>query len=159
MTVLRRPLIDRFSEKYVLDEEAGCWLWTGAIDLVGYGRIGEGGHNGRTLLAHRVAYEHAVGPIPDGLTLDHLCRVRHCVNPDHLEAVTMGENVLRGDNPPAANARKTHCIRGHDLTDAVRDKMGRRVCALCVAVRRDEAYRERQRVYARARRARLKAAA
>ena len=74
----------------------GCWLWQGAINTNGYGNF----HNkGRTVKAHRFAYEICVGEIPKGLTIDHLCRVRHCVNPSHLEPVTMRENFLRGDRP------------------------------------------------------------
>lgn len=67
----------------------------------------------KTKLAHRLSYEHFVGPILDGLTIDHLCRDRACVNPAHLEAVTISINVLRGFNPMAINARKTHCPLGH----------------------------------------------
>lgn len=71
----------------------GCWLWTGAIQTRGYGSTGIGG--GRTGLAHRVAYVALVGPIPQGLTLDHLCEVKRCVNPAHLEPVTAAENLRR----------------------------------------------------------------
>lgn len=85
-----------------------CWLWTGYINASGYGRTQ---HDGRLQLAHRVAYELLVGPVPDGMQLDHLCRVRRCVNPDHLEPVTSRENTRRG------KAVKTHCPRGHALVD------------------------------------------
>lgn len=88
-----------------------CWIWQGRTDRLGYGRYGTG-----NLIAHRVAYEFMVGPIPDGLTLDHLCRNRRCVNPAHLEAVTLHTNILRGQAPAARNARKTHCGRGHEFT-------------------------------------------
>ena len=67
-------------------------------------------------MAHRVAYEALIGPIPKGLCLDHLCRVRYCVNPAHLEPVTVRENVLRGISPPAVNARKRLCKNGHALS-------------------------------------------
>ena len=80
----------------------------------GYGRIQKG--VGVTLLAHRVAYELEVGPIPKGLTIDHLCRTHGCVRPSHLEPVTPRENVLRGQTIPAKNANKTHCLRGHEFT-------------------------------------------
>lgn len=70
----------------------GCWLWTGALDNGGYGKIGAGGDRGRTLCAHRVAWELARGPIPDGLEIDHTCHVRRCVRPDHLRTVTHKQN-------------------------------------------------------------------
>ena len=94
---------------------------------------------GEKKFAHRIGYEQLVGPIPKGLELDHLCRVRHCVNPDHLEPVTHKENTLRGSCPAAVNARKTHCKRGHPLTDdniARQSKTNARVCLKCQAVRR-----------------------
>lgn len=75
--------------------EDGCWLWNGHRESNGYGRFR---HDGRRSGAHRFAYEAEVGPIPDGLTIDHLCRVRHCVNPAHLEAVTSRENTRRRDD-------------------------------------------------------------
>jgi hypothetical protein len=78
--------------------------------------------------AHRAAYEEAYGPIPDGLVIDHLCRVRWCCNPEHLEAVTNRENILRGESPPARNARKERCDRGHELTFQAG---GKRYCATC----------------------------
>lgn len=70
--------------------------------------------------AHRIAYELVVGPIPEGLTLDHLCRVRRCVNPEHLEPVTMGENLRRGMSPAMISKRTGICKRGHSLADAYR---------------------------------------
>lgn len=90
----------------------GCILWTGGVDPGGYGRRVGGAY------AHRYACEQAKGPIPSGLVLDHLCRVRHCVNPDHLEPVTNCENILRGVSPVAVNARRTHCKNGHEFTEA-----------------------------------------
>lgn len=82
----------RFESKYVVDGESGCWNWTGTIDAKGYGRLDLGG---RPQKAHRVAHNLLVGPIGHGLTIDHLCRNKRCVNPDHLEAVTAVENVRR----------------------------------------------------------------
>ena len=95
------------------DGTDGCWLWTGHTSPDGYGvlRI-----DGRTEYMPRWSYELHNGPIADGLEPDHLCRVRLCVNPEHLEPVTHEENVLRGESPQAINARKTHCIRGHEFT-------------------------------------------
>lgn len=89
-----------------------CWFWCGAKNPKGYGLFYA---NGKQRGAHRIAYELLKGPIPAGMTLDHLCRVRPCVNPAHVEVVTNRENVLRGVGHTAINARKTHCIRGHVL--------------------------------------------
>jgi hypothetical protein len=86
-----------------------CWLWMGNTSW-GYGGISvEGKHK----KVHRVSYEILVGPIPEGLVLDHLCRVKSCVNPEHLEPVTQRENVLRGEGRTADNASRTHCKYGH----------------------------------------------
>lgn len=92
-----------------------CWLWHRPNSL-GYGRFTT--HKGeRQRMAHRFAYEACVGPIPEGLVLDHLCRVRHCVNPAHLEPVTQRENTMRSPIAPAAiNATRTHCVHGHEYT-------------------------------------------
>ena len=98
--VKARPLADRFWEK--VDKSGDCWLWTGAITN-GYGVI----HSGAThVFAHRAAYEMSVQPIPEGLVIDHLCRVPRCVNPSHLEAVTHAENVRRGNACLRGAARK-----------------------------------------------------
>ncbi len=87
-----------------------CWLWLKGIDSSnGYARF-------RLEWAHRVSYKIHVGAIPEGLTIDHLCRVRHCVNPAHLEAVTRVENILRGTGWSGRNAQKTHCVHGHEFT-------------------------------------------
>ena len=116
----------------------GCWEWTGSKGSCGYGHMRV---SGRTVSVHRIAYNELVGPIPDGLTLDHLCRNRWCVNPEHLEPVTNRENVLRGVNPPAQNHRKQKCLKGHpfDLTPG-----GRRGCSVC-RCQRTQAYRKRHR--------------
>lgn len=98
--------LDRFESK-IMQAEDGCWLWTGTVTGSGYGYFGR---DGKTLRAHRVAYEHYVGPIPDGLHLHHLCRQKTCVNPDHLLPMTQGENNNQ--------ERRATCKRGHDMTDA-----------------------------------------
>lgn len=103
-------------EHYIEPEpNSGCWLWVGSrfrplFGAVGYGKLRRGA---KQVEAHRVVYESERGPIPPGLTLDHLCRNRCCVNPTHLEPITRGQNVLRGESFSAVNIRKTHCIRGH----------------------------------------------
>ena len=110
-----------------------CWLWIGA-KTEGYGLLSV---EGRNVLAYRLSYELVVGSIPAGLTLDHLCRVPACVNPAHLEPVTMRENILRGIGPAARRARQTHCIHGHPFDEAntrIR-KNGTRQCRRCNADR------------------------
>lgn len=120
---------ERFAEKIVVSPD-DCWLWQAALSYNGYGFFHVGG---KQLRAHRWAYENFIGPIPEGMTLDHLCRVRHCANPFHCEIVTRAENALRGDGPTAVNARRTHCIRGHLLADEnLRTRPdGRRQCRAC----------------------------
>lgn len=111
-----------------------CWLWIAAIDRKGYGAFGGPRDRTQVVRAHRVAYELVIGPIPDGLTLDHLCRVRRCVNPEHLEPVTGRENSLRGESVAAVNARKTHCIRGHEFTPEntkIQAQGRQRACRIC----------------------------
>lgn len=108
-----------------------CWEWTGACGPDGYGRFKP--PNSVPVLAHRYAYELLVGRIPDGLQIDHLCRVRACVNPDHLEPVTQRENILRGEAPTAVNARKSQCKNGHpyDLLNTYWRPDGGRDCRVC----------------------------
>jgi hypothetical protein len=121
-------LWERFWTK--VDASGDCWLWIAFVDRHGHGSF-TALINGRksSWRAHRLAWELLVGPIADGLTLDHLCRNRRCVNPDHLEPVPMGVNILRGVGPSAINARKRVCIRGHDVWDLKRN--GERVCRIC----------------------------
>ena len=107
----------------------GCWLWTGAL-VRGYGRTSV---NGKATPAHRAVYELLVGPVPADLHLDHLCKVRRCVRPDHLDPVTPATNNDRSDSPSAMNSRKDRCDRGHEFTptNTYRPPSGRRVCRIC----------------------------
>lgn len=133
LAVLPKPTpAERFWAK--VDKSTGCWLWTGAIDANGYGYFGM---DGVVIRAHQASYRLNVGAVPDGLELDHLCRTPRCVRPDHLEPVTHRENLLRGAAPVGVNARKTHCIRGHEFTaiNTYVDPRGRRQCRICIQVR------------------------
>lgn len=114
--------LDRLMAKVQPVPWSGCWLWTGYIDQLDYGQFAFGG---KVKKAHRVSYELHRGPIPLGLEIDHLCRVRCCVNPDHLEAVTRSENIRRGTGPDllrvsrrARAATVTHCPQGHPYDEA-----------------------------------------
>ena len=158
-----RPAIDRFAEKIALCDN-GCIEWIGGLNGVGYGQF----YVGKTVnprtgkgYAHRWSYEYHVGPIPEGLHLDHLCRNRACVNPDHLEPVTLRENVLRGISQWAVNARKTHCPKGHALSGSnIRiTPRGERKCRKCERIQSRKQYwmhPEKHRAYARAYKARLR---
>lgn len=113
-----------------------CWLWKGAKGgnqrYQKYGRVQVAG-TGKTGQAHVVSYKWAGGFVPDGWDVDHLCRVSLCVRPSHLEAVTHKENLARGDGQPARNARKTHCIRGHEFApeNTYVGPRGGRTCRAC----------------------------
>lgn len=121
-----------------------CWIWAGALH-VGYGVIGLRGEDqerfgGRhTVEGHRVLYTLEVGPIPEGMTLDHLCRVTACARPSHLDPVPIGENVRRGTGIFVRNSRKTHCVNGHEFTPEntrLRTRPeGGRICRTCAAER------------------------
>ena len=128
--VYPRPSLEvRFWAKVIKGRENGCWIWTGYKTWDGYGQFRI---RRERVYAHRVAYELLIGLIPDGLTLDHLCRNPSCVNPDHLEAVSERDNILRGKGVCAQYAQQTVCKRGHlfDLFNT-RWEQGRRICRIC----------------------------
>lgn len=121
------------------DLSGDCWTWQGSHYRNGYGKIGLAGYR-----VHRISYELTKGEIPKGLVIDHLCRVRNCINPSHLEAVSPKDNVLRGESQHAQNKRKTSCKNGHELnTENTYSRKDRntRECKTC----RSEAVRKFQR--------------
>ena len=116
---------------HVSERQTGkCIIWAGALTQDGYGKLSW--NRKRSRLAHRAAWEEIHGPVPIGLELDHLCRVRACVNPDHLEAVTHRENILRGEGIAAQAARQQTCVHGHPFTSL--NGKGHRRCATCQAI-------------------------
>lgn len=125
-------LHDRFWAK--VNKTKTCWLWIGAINTHGYGNFYA---EGIFWSAHRFAYTRSVGKIPKGYDIDHLCRVRNCVNPKHLEPVTRSTNLLRGETIVAAQHKQTSCIHGHEFNkrNTYVDKRGRRHCRRCRVIR------------------------
>lgn len=120
----------RLRKKITFNPETECWIWFAGKDGKGYGQINIG--YGAKLMAHRRTYEYHRGTIPEGLELDHLCRTLACCNPWHLEAVTHQENVLRGTGPPANQARRTHCPKGHPYNaEHMRIYKNKRICYTC----------------------------
>jgi hypothetical protein len=148
----------RLAEK-ITEHAGGCWLWQGLLDYKGYGQVGLLGGGRRNARAHRVVYSHLVGPIPDGMALDHLCHNedpecpgglcvhRRCVSPAHLEPASTKVNLLRSSNTLAGvNARLAECRQGHPFdevnTRVYVDRRGRahRVCRKCELKRGREKY-------------------
>jgi HNH endonuclease len=131
------PIINRFLAKVKFNLKTGCWMWTGTQSGPGYGWLFLRKVKGRkfSTYAHRFSYEYFREPIPKGLTIDHLCRVRRCVNPFHMEVCTIKVNILRGNSSPARNARKTHCMNGHPLKGDnlyIVPNTGYRHCRICL---------------------------
>jgi HNH endonuclease len=127
--------IERFFQKIEIADS--CWLWRGVIQPNGYGTFSV---RYRYMRAHRFAYELFNGPIAVGLEIDHLCKTRNCVNPEHLEAVTKKENILRSNCFAAINARKTECTQGHpyDELNTYIDSLGKRHCRRCHSTRESQ---------------------
>lgn len=136
----RSALIRRLYSRLIIDP-SGCLLWQGNLDRYGYGKIWV---SGRQVQVFRVTYALFVASIPDGFEVDHLCRVRNCASPAHLEAVTGKENNLRGNSFAAINARKTKCDNGHAYApeNTYLNPSGSRDCRMCI---RDRVARYRAR--------------
>lgn len=140
-------MLERFTVKFNEDgpvpeyapQLGPCWWWTATLSTGGYGQFWDGS---RLIQAHRWSYEFFIGPILDGLQLDHLCRVRNCVNPSHLEPVTQKENLARGESPSARGARKTHCPHGHEYAgyNLHISPRGGRLCRACNRARSLKTY-------------------
>ncbi len=154
----------RFLKMVLPEPNTGCWIWTGGTTIKGYGTFGDGT---KTVMAHRFSYRTYKGEIPDGMQIDHLCRVRCCVNPDHLEAVSASENVRRSwpyytehsrtasianlvaglASVNRSNAVKTHCVNGHEY-NSVNTRFcdagpKRRICIICLAKNSRRCYEKR----------------
>jgi hypothetical protein len=150
-----RHALARFIEKYRVNHDTGCWEWCHAKQGGGYGLFWL---EGKYVLAHRASYAFFIGPIADGLTIDHLCKSPGCVNPSHLEAVNMATNFWRGNSFASLNKRKTHCPQGHPYAgdNLVVTKEGSRQCRTCTRQRtrawqQTERARTYHRLYARQR--------
>lgn len=135
----------RFWSKVSLPDEGGCMSWLASKNPFGYGQIKVGF---RPVVAHRVSYALRVGTVPEGMEIDHLCRNRVCVAPNHLEAVTHRVNMLRGKTIGAENSRKTHCKHGHEFSyeNTYMTPTGARQCRTCRNRRHREMRRRRHTV-------------
>ena len=138
----RAQWLDKLGDWFVPVTETGCWLWMRAGHSAGYGKTGRGEY------AHRVSYETMRGPISPELEIDHLCRVRCCVNPDHLEVVSQRVNILRGQSMSARYARRSHCANGHELSPGnlypVATRPNTRVCRECTRARKAKRWIEQR---------------
>lgn len=142
--------MERFMRSVEVDPATGCWMWTGASRDGRYGAFSPEGHWASLTSAHIWAYEQTVGPVPEGLELDHFrCSRTMCANPEHVRPVTPRENSLRSNSPAALNRAKTHCIHGHEFTAQNTREMpdGERRCKICEADRQRR-YRGRRRLQA-----------
>jgi hypothetical protein len=130
-------LLNRYQDRLIMEPGNGCWNWTGQKVNWGYGVVTIAR---RKYAVHRVFYEIFVGPIPDGMMVDHMCRNRLCQNPDHMQVVTPRENVALG------GLRKTHCPQGHEYAgdNLVRTPEGDRRCRTCMNARSKAAYHRRK---------------
>ncbi len=131
--ILTEKDLDRLWSKVVKGpSEDDCWGWTDVLSKDGYAYFGVGGRKGGKFLVHRLLCELQIGPIPDGKELDHLCRNRWCIRPDHQQIVTRRINLLRGQTITARNAAATHCSQGHpfDMFNTIFYR-NRRYCRMC----------------------------
>lgn len=124
-----------------------CWIWVaGRFQGTGYGKFFVSHERGQTRLAHRISYAWENGSIAEGLVIDHLCHVRECVRPSHLEATTDRINILRGEGPSARQALQTHCLNGHEFTpeNIIWKSRGRRSCRTCNNIQQNARYAKRR---------------
>jgi|JI9StandDraft_1071089.scaffolds.fasta_scaffold336360_1 hypothetical protein len=141
----KESLKNKLNDKSVYEPNTGCQFWLHDFVTGGYGRSCVG----RTkVLAHRLSYVLYNGEIGEGLTIDHKCNQPSCINPNHLQAITMRENTLRGTSFSAVNSKKTHCSRGHEYTEETifRYRDGRRECKICIKARSAASYNKTKQI-------------
>lgn len=137
---LENKALKRYLSKITINNSTNCWEWNAGKFNSGYGAFSL---NGFVKYAHRVSYEHYVGNIPENFQIDHLCRVRGCVNPEHLEPVTFEENIKRSS---LSNVSKTHCINGHIFDDknTYMRSNNKRECKECHRLRENNKYNSKR---------------
>lgn len=128
---MRRNTHETFEARFKVNKKTGCWEWTHSLSRKGYASFRMKTEHRHHQKGHTYAYEWRFGPVPEGMLVHHKCRVRRCVNPDHLEAVPNKDNVLEGVGPTAENARKEKCSKGHALK--ARPHGRNRYCPICTA--------------------------